>query len=74
MRTGAKHSKIRNTGLLFEFIMRQITADVFGKNAKSKIVEIVKKRFNERTELSKELSLYNILVKNLKTTRKQIIL
>ncbi len=62
MRTGAKHSKIRNTGLLFEFIMRQITADVFGKNAKSKIVEIVKKRFNERTELSKELSLYNILV------------
>ena len=38
MRTGAKHSKIRNTGLLFEFVMRQITADVFEKSTKTVVV------------------------------------
>ena len=57
-----KHSKIRNTGLLFEFIMRQITADTLNKKNKSKAVEIVKEFFNERTELGKELSLYNNLI------------
>ena len=24
-----KHSKLRNTGLLFEFLLRQVTVDVF---------------------------------------------
>ena len=53
-----KHSKIRNTGLLFEFLMRQVTADVLNKEIKSKSILILKKQFNERTELGKELSLY----------------
>ena len=57
-----KHSKIRNTGLLFEFLMRQVTADVLNKETKSKSILILKKQFNERTELGKELSLYNILI------------
>ena len=56
-----KHQKIKNTGLLFEFLLRQITSDVLG-NKKSRMVEVIKKRFNEKTELGKELSLYNILV------------
>ena len=29
-----KHNKIRNTGLLFEFLLRQITSDVLNKNIK----------------------------------------
>tara|TARA_Y100000593_G_scaffold58984_1_gene109397 strand:- start:1184 stop:2062 length:879 start_codon:yes stop_codon:yes gene_type:complete len=57
-----KHSKIRNTGLLFEFLLRQITADVFNKNDKGQSVKIVKESFNENTELGKELSLYQILI------------
>ena len=57
-----KHNKVRNTGLLFEFLLRQITADVLNKKNKSKAADIVKKRFNERTELGKELALYNILI------------
>jgi hypothetical protein len=57
-----KHNKIRNTGLLFEFLLRQITSDVLNKNNKSKAVTIVKERFNENTELGKELALYNILI------------
>jgi len=55
-----KHSKIKNTSILFELLTRQITADVLaGKSTKS--VKIVKKYFNENTELGKELQLYRIL-------------
>ena len=55
-----KHSKIKNTSILFELLTRQITADVLaGKSTKS--VKIVKKYFNEDTELGKELQLYRIL-------------
>ena len=56
-----KHNKIRNTGLLFEFLLRQITSDVLNKNS-GHAVKIVKEKFNENTELGKELSLYNILI------------
>ena len=55
-----KHNKVRNTGLLFEFLLRQITSDVLNKKD-SKAVKIVKQKFNENTELGKELALYNIL-------------
>ena len=55
-----KHSKIKNTGILFELLTRQITADVLdGKD--SKAVTIVKKYFNENTVLGKELQLYRLL-------------
>ncbi len=55
-----RHSKIKNTSILFELLTRQITADVLaGKSTKS--VKIVKKYFNENTELGKELQLYRIL-------------
>jgi hypothetical protein len=55
-----KHSKIKNTGILFELLTRQITADVLaGKSTKS--VSILKQYFNENTELGKELELYKLL-------------
>ena len=55
-----KHSKIKNTSILFEVLTRQITADVLaGKDTKT--VKLVKKFFNENTELGKELQLYRIL-------------
>ena len=57
-----KHSKVRNTGLLFEFLLRQITADVLDKKNNSKAAHMIKQRFNERTELGKELALYNIII------------
>ena len=57
-----KHNKIRNTGLLFEFLLRQITSDVLNKNNNGHAVKIVKEKFNENTELGKELALYNILI------------
>ena len=57
-----KHNKIRNTGLLFEFLLRQITSDVLNSDKETKAIEIVKSKFNENTELGKELALYNILI------------
>jgi len=55
-----KHSKIKNTSILFEVLTRQITADVLaGKDTKT--VKIIKHFFNENTELGKELQLYRVL-------------
>ena len=65
-----KHNKIRNTGLLYEFLLRQVTLDVL-KNSDSKAVKIIKKRFNENTELGKELALYNVVLnKKFRTDKK----
>ena len=57
-----KHIKVRNTGLLFECLLRQVTSDVLRKDEDSNAVRILKQKFNENTELGKELALYNILV------------
>ena len=66
-----KHSKIKNTGILFELLSRQITVDVMNDNGKSKAVEMLKKFFNEKTELGKENQLYQVLLKeNYNSTRK----
>ena len=66
-----KHSKIKNTGILFELLSRQITVDLMGGGEKSKSVEMLKEFFNEKTELGKENQLYQVLLKeNYKSTRK----
>ena len=66
-----KHSKIKNTGILFELLSRQITVDVMNGNDNSKSVEVLKKFFNEKTELGKENQLYQVLLKeNYNSTRK----
>jgi hypothetical protein len=57
---GLKHSKFRNTGVLFELLVRQTTADLL-QNKDSKAVKILKKYFTE-TELSREYSLYNSFI------------
>jgi hypothetical protein len=51
-----KHSKYRNTAILFELLVRQTTADLL-QNKDAKSVKIIKKYFNG-TELGKEYSLY----------------
>ena len=58
-----KHNKLKNTGMLFEFLLRQVTVDVLNKEKKSVALQIIKKRFNEHTEVGKELALYNLLLK-----------
>ena len=66
-----KHSKLRNTGLLFEFLLRQVTVDVLNKKKESAALKIIKKQFNEHTEIGKELALYNLLLtKKFKSDKK----
>ena len=55
-----KHSKYRNTGILFELLVRQTTADLLN-NQDSKAVRILKKHFTN-TELGKEYSMYSAFV------------
>jgi hypothetical protein len=62
MRNKMKHNKIRNTGLLYEFLLRQCTSDVLSNKKGNVAVKMIKKRFSEHTELGKEFALYNVLV------------
>jgi hypothetical protein len=61
MGTIRKHSKYKNPGILFELLVRQITADMIA-NQDSKAVGIIKKFFTG-TELLKEYNLYNTVIK-----------
>jgi len=56
-----KHNKFKNTGILFELLTRQITADIM-TNKESAAVGIVKKYFS-RGEIGKEYKLYQALTK-----------
>ena len=60
MSTIKKHSKYKNTGILFELLVRQVTSDMM-TNQDSKAVSIIKKFF-KGTEMSKEYGLYNTII------------
>ena len=56
-----KHSKFKNTGILFEILVKRITSDTLsGKN--SKAIKIIKEYF-VNTELGKEYKLYETMFK-----------
>ena len=55
-----KHSKYKNTGVLFELLVRQATSDLMS-NKDPKAVKIFKKYFTN-TELGKEYNLYNTVL------------
>jgi len=58
-----KHSKIKNTGVLFELLVRQITTDTLNGIEKSPALNIVKEYFSKGKALKKELDLYSSLTK-----------
>ena len=55
-----KHSKYKNTGILFELLTRQITSDTIS-GGNNKALSILKKYFNSKSELLKEYKIYNTL-------------
>ena len=57
-----KHNKIKNTGILYELLSRQITVDVINDTKSPKSVKLFKEFFNKNTELGKEYELYSILL------------
>lgn len=58
MKSSIKHNKLRNTGILFELLARQITADVMENTKDSIAVKLMREFFNSKKELGKELMLY----------------
>ena len=58
-----KHSKYKNTGLIYELLVKQIAADTLSKKD-SPAVSILKKFFSGRTSLTKEFKLYEFVLKN----------
>ena len=59
-----KHSKYKNTGILFELLVRQVTADTLN-GGQSPALNIIKKFF-VKSELGRELKLYETLTKSKK--------
>lgn len=69
-----KHSKFKNTAILFELLVRHITSDTLsGKDSKS--VNILKKYFH-KTELGREYKLYESILKktNLSEAKAEMII
>lgn len=61
-----KHSKYKNTGILFELLVRQITTDTLS-GIESKAIDVLKRYFN-KTELGREYKLYESLLKRTNLT------
>jgi hypothetical protein len=58
-----KHSKFKNTAILFELLVKQITQEVLSNSTKNISEKIIKEFFSSNKELAKELKLYNQIVK-----------
>lgn len=69
-----KHSKYKNTGVLFELLVRQSTSDLMS-NKDPKAVRIFKKYFTN-TELGKEYNLYSTILNapKLNETKAEILI
>ena len=57
-----KHSKYKNSGILFELLVRQITSDTL--NGKDSPARKILKNYFVKTELGKEYKLYETLSKS----------
>ena len=57
-----KHSKYKNAGILFELLVRQVTADILNGREDSKANNILRTYFSESTELGQENRLYRIIM------------
>lgn len=58
-----KHSKYKNTGLIFELLVKQVAADTLSRK-ESPAIKVIKKFYTGNTTLVKEFKLYDFLLKN----------
>lgn len=56
------HSKYKNTGILFELLARQVTADTLNDRENSPALSLIREFFRPSSELGKELQLYRVLL------------
>lgn len=62
MQKRSRHSKFRNTGILFELLAKQVTADIIAGKDVSIAKDLLYKYFRENTELGREWQLYSTLL------------
>lgn len=58
-----KHSKYKNTGLIFELLVKQVAADTLSRK-ESPAIKVIKKFYTGNTALVKEFKLYDFVIKN----------
>jgi len=58
-----KHSKYKNTGLIFELLVKQIAADTLSRT-ESPAIKILKKSYTGKSALVREFKLYEFILKN----------
>jgi hypothetical protein len=68
--TNVKHSKFKNTGLLFELLVRQVASDVMN-GTESVALKLIKRHFKSDSNLSRELKLYRSLSEEKFNSEKQ---
>lgn len=73
MRSRVSHSKYKNTGILFELLTRQVTADVLSEREHSPALDIIREFFRSNTELGRELQLYRVLMEATKLSEPRAI-
>lgn len=62
MQKRMRHSKFRNTGILFELLTKQVTADIIAGKDTSTAKDLLYKYFRENTEMGREWQLYNAVL------------
>lgn len=64
-RSNGKHSKKRNTGLMYEFLLRTISRALVENDSKrsNSALKVIKKHFKPGSELYREFRLFNSLIK-----------
>jgi len=65
-----KHSKFKNTGLIFELLVKQIAADTLNKD-ESPALGILKEFYASKSSLSKEYKLYDLVSKSRGVSQKK---
>lgn len=56
------HNKLKNTGLIFELLVRQLATDALNKKNVSKARDIIETYFNNKTEINKEYQIYSAIL------------
>jgi len=59
----AKHSKYKNTGIIFELLVRQVTNDTLQGIDNSPATGVIREFFKKNTSLTRELGLYQTLLR-----------
>jgi len=67
-RSNVVHKKYKNTGILFELLVRQITVDTMNSKKESPALRLVREYFKPTSELGKEYILYRTLLESINLT------